>query len=249
MTNKFNPEFFNDAMKVFIDYVDRQMKKNANYKAHPLIRAFECALSKIDEFKVGERLLGVSQEGTKDSVYNPYAVALEKKENGIEVLEIRNLKINKEVPVDVMVMIFRLQIQLDKIAGDCVSPDQMANMLNDVIPGNKFYALGDRWKEARDAFQKQVETGKVPLPADRKRREELFSGLEKIKYSTPWEDYPSKLRTLIGMSIMDSLEDKRVKMIIVSPKTAKIEKFKVGDMAIEFLMGEVSEFLNQEDKK
>ena len=36
---------------------------------------------------------------------------------------------------------------VDKIKEETVNPQQVVDALNAVIPGNKFYALGDRWKE------------------------------------------------------------------------------------------------------
>ena len=108
----------------------------------------------IEECKEEECTMGgVSQDGTEKSVYEPYIVVLQKKKDVIEVKEIRNIKVDKQLPIDIMVIIFRLQIQLDKIEGDTVNPQQMVDALNAVIPGNKFYAHGDRWKEARDKFK------------------------------------------------------------------------------------------------
>jgi len=183
--NKIKIDFFGDGMRIFLDYISRQLKKNPDYTPHPLIRAFECALQGIDKLKEGECTAGVSQDGTKTSVYEPYIVVLQKKKKGIEVKEIRNIKVNKQLPLDVMIIIFRLQIKLDKTKGETVNPQQAVDALNAVIPGNKFYALGDRWKEARDEFKKLLEEGKIHLPND----PELIKELKQIKYDTPWEKY------------------------------------------------------------
>jgi len=161
MNEKIDFDFFGDGMRIFLDYIARQSKKNSHYKAHPLVRAFECAIQAMDKAKIGERSMGVSGDNDGKYVYNSYIVAVEKKENGIEVKEIRNVKVDKTVPIDVMLIIFRLQILLDRIECDCVSPAQMVDALNTVIPGNKFYALGDRWKEARDEFKRLLEAGKI----------------------------------------------------------------------------------------
>ena len=232
-------DFFGDGMRIFLDYISRQHKKNIDYRPHPIIRAFECAIQGIEKIKIDECTMGVSQEGTDESIYEPYIVVLQKKDNGIEVKEIRNLKLDKQLPLDIMIILFRLQIQLYKINGETVLSQQAVDALNVVIPGEKFYALGDRWQEARDEFKKQLVAGKIHLPND----PEILNGLKKIKYDTPWEDYPNNLRALIGSSIAPSLNKDGGVVTITSPKDAKIEKFKIFDIATEFMLGKTAEYL------
>jgi len=240
MSEKIEFDFFGDGMRIFLDYINRQFKKNPNYLPHPLIRAFACAIQAIDKTKVGEHSMGISQDGTKDEVYNPFIVVLKKKDNGIEVKEIRNVKVNKTVPIDVMLTIFRLQIVLDRIDGDTVTPQQMVETLNAVIPGNKFYALGDKWREARDEFKKQLKAGKIHIPND----PELIEGLRNITYDTPWEDYPIKVRAFIGSLVVRTHNLPFGTVVITSPEDSKIEKYKVFDTVMEFLLGEGSKYLN-----
>jgi len=237
---KIDIDFFGDGMRIFLDYIARQFKKNPDYKPHPVIRAFECALQEIKNAKEGEHVMGVSQGGSKDSVYEPYIVVLEKQKEGkIEVKEIKNIKVNKMLPLDVMIIIFRLQIQLDKIDGDTVNPEQAVNALNAVILGNKFYALGDKWKEARDKFKKQLQEGKIYLPND----PELIEGLKQIRYDTPWEEYPQIVRALIGGYLGPSINKDGGVVIVTTPKDWKIEKYKVFDVATEFMLGKTSEYM------
>jgi len=236
MIKKENMDFFRDSMGIFLGYIDRQYKKNPNYKPHPIIRAFECALGAIDKCKVGKCTMGVSHEGTKDNICDPYMVVLEKKANGIEVKEIRNMKVDKELPVDVMIIIFRLQIQLDKISGETINPQQMVDSLNTVIPGNMFFALGNRWKEARDEFRRLLEKGEIYLPDDI----ELIEEFKRINDDTPWEKYSNKLRILIGTSLRSGL------VTITSPINSKIKKYSVFDTAIEFIIGKSSEYFRNQ---
>ena len=236
MIKKEKMDFFRDGMGFFLGYIARQYKKNSSYKPHPIIRAFECALELIDKRKVGECTMGVSHEGTENNVCDPYIVVLEKKTNGIEVKEIRNIKVDKKLPVDVMIIIFRLQIQLDRISGDTVNPQQMVDSLNSVIPGNMFSALGDKWKEARDEFKKMLEEGKICLPKD----VDLIEELKRIKHDTPWEMYSNRLRSLIGTSLRSGI------VTITSPKNSKINKYSVFDTAIEFLIGRSSEYFKNQ---
>jgi len=246
--NKRQIDFFGDGMRIFLDYIARQLKKNPDYKSHPIIRAFECAMQGIEKCKEGECTMGVSQDGTKDSVYEPYIVVLQKNRDGIEVKKIENIKVKKELPLDIMVIIFRLQIHLDKIEGDTVNPQQMVDALNAVIPGNRFFALGERWKEARDLFKEKLEKRQISLPKN-SNTEKLAEELKKITYNTPWEDYSNGLRALIGSGIMEKLEDKNIQVTITSPTNSKIEKYKVFDSATEFMIGKSADYLKPFEKK
>lgn len=239
MNEKIEVDFFGDGMRIFLDYIQRQFKKNPDYIPHPLIRAFECAILKINEIEVGQRTMGVSQDGSATNIGNPFIVVLEKKKDGIEVVEIHNTKVDKSVPIDVVLRMFRLQIILDRFDGDCINPQQMVESLNLVIPGNKFYALGDRWKEARDKFKILLEEGKFAMPNDQK----LISELKKITYNTPWEEYPNDLRALIGGAIAGSISPEGGTIVITSPVDSKIEKFKVFDTAMEVLLGKSSKYI------
>ncbi|HPT59365.1 MAG TPA: hypothetical protein PLD16_06000 [Fervidobacterium sp.] len=229
--------FFNDAMKIYLDYISRQFKKNPNYKPHPLIRALTNAMDGIETAKEGENVRGISFEGTENNIYEPYMVIVQKTKGGIEIKKILNLKVKKEIPIDVMIMIFRLQIQLDKIDGETVSPQQLVDALNEVIPGNKFYALGDRWKEARDRFAKLLNEGKINLAPNDPKIEEF----KRIDKNTPWENYSNGLRALIGPTILYG-SDMNKKIVITTPTNARIEKYKVFDFVTEFMLRENVEY-------
>jgi hypothetical protein len=231
-------DFFGDGMRIFLDYILRQQKKNPDYQPHPVVRAFTCALQGIDDCKVGQTTMGFSSDGTEKNICEPYAVVLKKKEVGVEVQEIKNLKVDKTLPLDCMIIIFRLQIYLDKISGETVMPQQMVDALNEVIPGKLFYALGDRWKEARDLFREKLKQGKVFIPPSFPIEE-----ITRITYSMPWDDYTSNARALIGQMIIEKLEDKNVRVVITSPKNCPLEKYKVYDYATEFMIGRSSEYL------
>ncbi len=238
-------DFFGDGMRIFLDYISRQLKKNPNYTPHPIIRAFECAFQCSEKAKEGESVMGISQEGTKDNIYEPYIVVLQKQKDRIEVKEILNAKLGKQLPLDVMIIIFRLQIQLDKIESNVVSPEQAVNALNAVIPGNKFFLLGDKWREARDEFIKLLQKGKIHLPND----PALIDGLKHIQSNIAWEDYPNKIRAFIGGATASLFDKRSGTVVITTPKNFKIEKYKVFDMATEFMLGKAAEYLKPFDRK
>lgn len=239
--NKTTFDIFGDGMRIFLDYVARQTKMDSEYLPHPIIRAFETALSNIDKIKVNETTIGVSHDRKEDYIHEPYAVVLKKVENGIEVQEIRNLQVDKSLPLDILIIIFRIQIKLDKIEGDNVSPKQLTEILNSVIPGNLFYYLGDEWKLARDKFKKLLEAGKIQLPFGSK----LAKGIEKFDNKTPWEDYPNHLRQLIGTSICSIKNLPHGTVVITSPVDSEIEKHNVFFTAIETSIGKSSEYLQK----
>lgn len=246
--NDIKIDFFGDGTRIFLDYISRQLLKNPNYKPHPIIRAFECALEGLEKCKTGQKTMGVSQEGTENNIHQPYIVVLEKKENGIEVKSILNAMVKKELPVDIMIIIFRLQVHLDKISGDCVNPQQMVNSLNAVVPGDNFFALGNRWKEARDLFRNDLKDGKIKL-SRQSFSEEEEKELLSITYDTPWEKYSPGLRSLIGSSIARTFKDGKGKVVITSPMDSKIEKYKVFDSLVEFVLGKSGEYLNLLNQK
>lgn len=238
-------DIFGDGMRIFLDYIARQFKKNPKYDPHPLIKAFELAVSGFKDVKNGERAMGLSGDHIGETLFNTYLVIVEKKDNRIKVLRIHNLQVDKELPQDVMIMIFRLQIILDRIPGDDVSPKQVADVLNEVIPEKPYYAIGERWREARDNFKKMLEEGKIHLPKDPKLIEEI----SKITYDTPWEEYSNLARSVIGTSLFSTLNKKEGRRIcITTPAKYKIEKFKVFDMLTEYMLGKTGDYLKKSKK-
>jgi len=232
-------------MVVFLDYISRKLKENPDYNPHPIIRAFMCALQDIDKIENEKTVMGVSQEGTRDAIYEAYIVVLQKHSDGIEVKEIQNVNVGKRLPTDAMILIFRLQIQLDRIEGDIVSPEEAVVALNKVIPGERFVLLGDKWKEAIEEFRRALKAGEVYLPANHKAIEETLKQLDEIPAEAPWEDYPNDLRALIGSSVAKKYF-KGGSVVITTPTHFKFEKYKVFQMATEFLIGRAADYFRPE---
>jgi hypothetical protein len=235
-------QVFQDGIVVFLDYISRQLKKNPDYNPHPIIRALMCAVHDIDKAKNGETAGGVSVGGTKDRIHEAYAVMLQKHADGIEVKEIRNLNVGKRLPTDAMIYVFRLQIQLDRIEGDLVGPGEAVKIMNKVIPGNRFFLLGDKWKEALEEFERALKAGEIYLPPDHEAIEETIKKFFQIPKDTPWEDYPNDLRAFIGSSVAKKYY-KSGAIVITTPDSFKFEKYKVFEMATEFLIGQFAENL------
>lgn len=238
--NNIDIDFFGDGFRIFLGYISRQLKKNPDYLPHPLVRAFECALQDFDKLSEGERTMGMSQDGNEHAIYNPYIVVLEKKNNGVEVKEIRNLSVNKDLPIDVMIYVFRLQIKMDQVASKYLTPLEMVEILNDVIPGNKFLSIGDKWKEARNLFRKLLEERKIMIPNDKKLIDQLLA----LKWDTEWKDYPNNIRAFIGGAVASHFTDTKGAIAITSPIDENIEKEKAFDTVMQLFLGKSSEYMN-----
>lgn len=239
---------FRDSFLIFIKYIQRQYKKNKDYLPHPLIRAFEIAVSQIEKMKVGEVSMGVSQDGNNNRVVNPYVVVLEKTDKGILVKEVSDLQIDKKVPVEAMIMIFRLQILLDRYEGD-LTPLQATEILNTVLVKEPFVFIGDkleeRWIEARDYFTKQLEDGKIKFAPHLT----VIEDFKKITYDMTWEQYPTGVRAIIGQIFASKLNVTPGKIVCTTPTTAPVPKFKVFEMAMNYLLGSIAEHLKPQSKE
>ncbi|MFW5891030.1 MAG: hypothetical protein ACOCUI_02325 [bacterium] len=88
-----------------------------------------------------------------------------------------------------------------------------------------------------------MEASRVSLPIEYKTNG-MLKEIAAIKYNTRWENYSNRLRSLIGSYILKKINEKNVQVVITSPKNSKIEKYKVFDLAIEFMMGKYVDYMN-----
>lgn len=241
-----NHDIFRDSFLIFLDYIKRRLKENPDYEFHPLIKALMNAFQSIDQIKAGEHVMGLSGETKKDKFYNPYVVVMEKKNGGTEIKEIRELTTNKQVPLDVMITIFRLQIQLDKIPGENILSSQTTEILNKILPEYHFYNLGNKWKEARDSFAEKLKKGKIFLPASIKTND-LINEFMKIRYDTPWEEYSPRVRSFIAGASAEIFDSRSNTIIISSPPNNKTPKYKVFEFVSQILMGTGAKYMGGED--
>lgn len=241
-----NNDIFRDSLLIFLDYIKRKLKENPHYEFHPLIKAMMNALESIGQVKPGEHVGGLSGETKNGNFHNPYVVVIEKKSQGIEIKEIRELTTNKQIPLDVMITTFRLQMQLDKIPGKYTTSLQSTNILNKVLPEYHFYSLGDKWKEARDLFAEKLKEGKISLPASLKT-DDLIKEFTKIKYDTPWEDYSPRVRSFIAGSSAEIFDSRSNTIIMSSPLDAKVPKYKIFEFASQILMGAGAKYMGDEN--
>lgn len=231
-----NHDFFTDGILIFLDYINRQLKKDPDYAIHPLIKALINATQSFEDKEIGESVIGLSGEMANGNLHNPYSVALEKKKDGIEVLDIRELNTNKQIPLDVMICLFRLQIHLDKIPGEKILSSQSIEILNQILPEFHFYELGDKWIEARDSFAKRLENGNISIPPSF-MTDVIRNAFTTISFETPWEEYPPELRSLIAGASAELFDSRSNTIIISSPPNDQIPKYKVFEFTTQILLG------------
>lgn len=237
-------DFFLDGMGVFLAYIARKLKEDPNYTPHPLVRAFECAVGALEDIPTGETAMGVSGDKNKfGGHFNPYSVVLRKQDDGILVETIVDLTTGKNIPPDLMITIFRLQIHLDRFPGEEMPTADAVKVLNELLPGMHFYALGERWEEARDRFSCLLQEGRIRLPHDAPK--ELIDGLLKIRRDTPWEDYTPEIRSLIGGAIASDLDARSGTVVLTTPPGVTCSKHKILSFMTQVLVGQVSRYFHE----
>jgi histidine triad (HIT) family protein len=237
--NKYNPFF--DALRIFLDYIHKKQKKNPEYEVHPLIRALLNANAALEGAKIGERVMGLSHDEDNGRVINLYSVILTRLDpESIEVTNVSDLKTDEFLPLNAMVATFRLQIILDRVPNRQLQIQEVADVMNEAIPAQHFYVLGDRWKEAREIYFREFMAGRI-VNIDEKEIEDL----NKIRPETTWEDYPQNIRSLIGIRAAPLFDKRPGTTIITTPEPDLIDKKKVFELASELLRGRSGEQFNQ----
>jgi hypothetical protein len=225
-----------DSIMVFVNYISNQIKKNENYEPHSIIKALIFAFEKIKEEEKDEIVVAYSDQRSKNEIYEPYCVVLKKvDEDQFELLEIRNLKFDKTMPVDAIVYIFRLQMEIDKYDSKFVSPKESVDILNKIFKKEIFVFLGDRWKEARKNFDNAIKENKLNF--NKEIFEKINNEYKKTTKDTPWKDYSPFLRSVVGSFIKENN-----KIVITSPKDESVNKGKIFDSATNILLN--SSFLS-----
>lgn len=235
---KERPEYktihFHDGLGVFLSYTERQLEKNQDYSPHPIMRAFNLALTKFEEAKDGENVAGVSGNDGKQTVF----VVIQKDGGQIKVLNVIDMVTGNSIPVELIFKLFRLQIKIDSFGGD-ISTEKLVEYMNEIFIEFHFHYLGDRWVEARDQMVEQMKEGKIMLP---RGNDKLVEGLTSIRYNTPWEEYPPSVRGLVGAAA-NNLFDKRPNSVVIStPPTVRTDPAKVFDLVMMQYLGESSKF-------
>lgn len=240
---------FRLSLIAYINYINRQMKKNPDYTPHPLVRAIYGALEGMESHKNGAVLMGVSGEkDEKDRSQEAYIVVLRKDDDhAFTLLNVHEAVVKQDVPVEAAMQLLLLSMRLDKHEGPDVPVDAAIEIVNDTIPSLQLIKFDNsKWKEARDGFKKHVQEGKVVMqegPETEKMIEEFMT----IRENTPWEEYPSIARVTIGQYWVSTNTEVQADKnpIVITSVDDVVQKYKVMRMVRENLFGWSAEFLNQ----
>lgn len=234
-------EFFSLGMLFFMNYVDRCWKVDPDYLPTSLVRAFMVAVEAGNKIEPGQTAMGTSMDGdkSKDSIDVAYAIVVTKSEIGFEIIEIRDLVNDVVVPPHFVLVIFNLQMLLDRHQGDLVHASIAVDALNNCFERPKFVALLDQWPIARDNFVKMMKEGKVYFPpASEEEKAKIKKALCSITPETAWEDYLPELRSMIASYILADEEgaEKDGKIVISTTHDHTMTKLSVFRLATSIFL-------------
>ncbi|MFS0883513.1 YecA family protein [Metabacillus niabensis] len=195
----YEAEEFELSLKAYLSYVSRKMKKNENYSPHPLVRALVNAIDGALETGKPGRYVGVSGDANHFSdgeARQMIACVIEmNRDNTMTILGIEDISLQKSIPIKVASYILLLSIKFDKYEGDYIKVEDFIDIVNNTIPQlNIIRFNNDEWKQARDYLAENMDTLKIPYEMSEEYEKDFLS----IKESTPWEEYPQRVRSTIA---------------------------------------------------
>lgn len=196
----YEAEEFELSLKAYLSYVSRKMKKDENYSPHPLVRALVNAVDGALETGKPGRYVGVSGDANHYSdgeARQMIACVIEmNRDNTMTILEIEDISLQKSIPIKVASYILLLSIKFDKYEGDYIKVEDYIDIVNNTIPQlNIIRFNNDEWREARDYLAKNMDTLSIPYELSEDYERDFLS----IKESTPWEDFPQRVRSTVAM--------------------------------------------------
>ncbi|MCF7624512.1 hypothetical protein CQ056_24975 [Peribacillus simplex] len=210
MQNKevYDAAEFEISFKAYISYVKRKLRKNPDYKVHPLVKAFLNAMEGVEANGKAEKAGNYGGlSGNADDIPNGDATqlffcVLEAHNDGtISVVEFYDVINNRPVPIKVLSYILVLSMKFDKFEGELINVDQAIEIINSTIPDLNYIRFNNsEWKEARDHFAELVKEGHFHMPGYKDQLEPIVEEFTGITYSTPWEDYPQRVRSTIAQA-------------------------------------------------
>jgi hypothetical protein len=207
MQNKeaYDATEFEISFKAYISYVKRRLKKDPDYKVHPLVKAFLNAMEGVEaKGKAGNYcgLSGNADDNTNGHATQLFFCVLEVHKDGtISVVEFYDVIIDRPVPIKVLSYILVLSMKFDKFEGDLINVDQTTEIINSTIPELNYIRFNNsEWKEARDYFANLVKEGHVQLPGDKDQLNPIVEEFLGVTNSTPWKDYPQRVRSTIAQA-------------------------------------------------
>ncbi|WP_445480336.1 YecA family protein [Lysinibacillus irui] len=203
LNNKLNLKIdeFEMSFTLYMNYVNRQFKKDESYKPHPLVRALLIAFSEAENKPIG-RYLGVSgnnDEENESVASSCYTVVLEKlRDDKFSILAIHDMNLGVEIPIEVGMIILALSMRLDRFQGNDIDINEAISLINDTVPQLNIILFNNQeWVSARDNFKEILEQKKFSITPE---MTEISKQLSKITFEMKWEEYPPQMRTIIAQS-------------------------------------------------
>lgn len=196
-------EEFELSLKAYLNYVSRKMRKHENYDPYPLVKAIALAVQGArDEGKPGT-YAGTSGDANQhydgESRKTFFCVIELNKDESITLREIYDIQNQSPVPIKVASYMLLLSLKFDKIEGSSISVDDAIKIINTTIPRlNLIRFNNDEWKEARDYLSANLDTFNVP----RELYNDYKSDFSKLRFETPWEEYPPRIRLAVATTWM-----------------------------------------------
>ncbi|WP_394217537.1 YecA family protein [Halobacillus trueperi] len=242
-------EEFEYSLKAYVAHVQRQIKKDDNYEPHPLVKALIFAVDNAVENDKPGNYAGISGtvEGEEDNPNHPFFVVVNySNDKIITLLEVQDINLGKPVPIKIASIIILLALRFERIEGNLINVDTAIDIINDSIGFLNIVRFNnEEWIEARDYTKKLMEEGNFKLP-----QEMDTSFFHEVTYDTPWEEYPSQLRSLIASNWLTAkLEEEPPVDGVMNVVNVFLEdeypKSKYLDNLLHMLYGEVSKYFNE----
>tara|TARA_B110001454_G_scaffold158569_1_gene147874 strand:- start:10739 stop:11473 length:735 start_codon:yes stop_codon:yes gene_type:complete len=228
-------KFISYGILFFLGYVQRKLRSDPQYLPNSLIRAINAAAAAAETVTVDRNAMGTAFDVKEDDIQQGYAVIVARRSYGIEILKIQDLTNNVEIPPELCLNIFNIQILLDKYSGEEISVFDAVDVMNSCFESPQFIALGDNWPAARDKFIEAVNRKTFNFGS---QEEKVFvqTMLSKITRNTNWEDYPSRLRSLISAYFVDKDNGKPNTLVISTTGKHLVKKSQIFKFSNNIVM-------------
>jgi len=223
-------ELFSKSFLVLLAHVQRRIAKDESYEEPRFLRAFLVAFTEANKpgLKSGENVAGLS---VSDDNTEAYAVMIQKKDAGFEVLELRDLILDEVVGQREMMRLIQLSILLDNISTEKLEWKKAIEILENSVPGVRFVKFpNNQWKNYRVKLKEAIESGKYPqIPLS-------SPDLARMESATSFGDIPQFLRSTMGVIYAQHKYPKSGAMAITTPDKS-VDKHRIFEMAKEMLYG------------
>jgi len=243
----YDAQEFGLSLVAYMNYVQRKLKRDSSFDPYPLVKALNCAFEGIEKLKVGETFMGVSGDANRypdNSPRESYCVVIRKENNGFTLLEVHDLSIGRNVPLGAAIYLMLISMKMDKFDGLNIPVDDAISIINETLPEINIIRFNNsEWKEARDNFKKTLQEGKLKIP-EHMFTKELRRDILNITYSTPWEEYPPSIRSMIASDwvIQKTQKQTEKNQIVFTSIDEVIQKYKIMQFIRQILFGQPSEY-------